>query len=174
MIVGSLDLLTELVAPLVSGFAVAEGYTFSEEFIADDHIIWRLSDTETDQMVARIEALSDARRPDLGVRRGEPDEGALADVIALDALVVVVSPENDLALMPVETLRSLRLTVGAVVADRGIGRFSLLPHQALPTGLFVPLAALQEALDQEGRANALLVGRRPAGPDGFPKSDPVA
>ncbi|MDD9976849.1 MAG: phosphate ABC transporter substrate-binding/OmpA family protein [Boseongicola sp.] len=105
VIVGSLDLLTELVAPLVSGFAVAEGFAFSEEFIADDHIIWRLSDIEADQMVARIEALSDARRPDLGVRRGEPDEGALADVIALDALVVVVSPENDLALMPVETLR---------------------------------------------------------------------
>ncbi|MDX1383531.1 MAG: hypothetical protein R3190_07810, partial [Thermoanaerobaculia bacterium] len=56
-----------------------------------------------------------------------------------------------------DVVRQLRLEVAAVVPDRGLGRFSLEAHQSLPLVAFVALDELQEALDQPGRANALLV-----------------
>jgi ABC-type antimicrobial peptide transport system permease subunit len=54
--------------------------------------------------------------------------------------------------------RSLpRLEVVEVLPAEGLGRFSLLPSQHLPRNAWLPLSALQEALDQEDRANAILV-----------------
>jgi ABC-type antimicrobial peptide transport system permease subunit len=54
--------------------------------------------------------------------------------------------------------RSLpRLEVIEVLPAEGLGRFSLLPSQHLPRNAWLPLAALQEALDQGDQANAILV-----------------
>ena len=55
-----------------------------------------------------------------------------------------------------DNVRTLRLEVAAVVADRGLGRFGLSPGQQLPSNVFLPLKTLQKALGQEGRANAIL------------------
>ena len=55
-------------------------------------------------------------------------------------------------------VRTLRLEVVRILPDAGMGRFALQTHQSLTLNVFVPLAALQKALDQEGTANALLVG----------------
>ena len=60
-------------------------------------------------------------------------------------------------------VRTLRFTLARVLPDRGPGRFGLQPHQALPLNAFVPLAVLQKALAQQGRANAVLVAGRDAG-----------
>ncbi|HEX7185918.1 MAG TPA: ABC transporter permease [Thermoanaerobaculia bacterium] len=49
-----------------------------------------------------------------------------------------------------------RFTIAQVIPDRGLGGFGLAPHQARPRNAFVPLAALQEILEEEGRVNALL------------------
>ncbi|MEM7350658.1 MAG: FtsX-like permease family protein [Acidobacteriota bacterium] len=53
---------------------------------------------------------------------------------------------------------TVRLEVARVIADRGIGRFALAAHQSSPYNVFVPLPALQKALDQEDTVNSLVVG----------------
>jgi ABC-type lipoprotein release transport system permease subunit len=58
-----------------------------------------------------------------------------------------------------DVVRQLRLRVGEVIADRGLGRFQLDPHQSLPLLAFVDLGVLQEALEQPERANTILVSR---------------
>ncbi|MCY3021199.1 MAG: FtsX-like permease family protein, partial [Planctomycetota bacterium] len=50
----------------------------------------------------------------------------------------------------------LRATVRAVLPDRGLGRFSFDANQIAPPNAYVPLAELQEKLEQKGRANVLL------------------
>jgi putative ABC transport system permease protein len=53
--------------------------------------------------------------------------------------------------------RSLpRLEVIEIIPAEGLGRFSLLPSQHLPRNAWLPIETLQEALDQRGRANAIL------------------
>lgn len=61
-------------------------------------------------------------------------------------------------------VRTLRLTVAAVVPNRGPGRFGLSPSQQLPFNAYLPLEALQRALEQNGRANALFVAGGDADP----------
>ncbi|MDA1313321.1 MAG: ABC transporter permease [Acidobacteria bacterium] len=74
-----------------------------------------------------------------------------------------------------ENVRTLRLTVAAVLPDQGIGRFGLAPSQQLPFNVFLPIAALQRALEQEGRANALFVSSSAEGDDaGADNSDALA
>jgi putative ABC transport system permease protein len=62
---------------------------------------------------------------------------------------------------PEAQLATHRFTVAGVVADRGPGSFDLVPGQAAPRNAFLPLAELQRELGEEGRVNALLVGRLP-------------
>jgi ABC-type antimicrobial peptide transport system permease subunit len=57
-----------------------------------------------------------------------------------------------------EVLEDVPLRVGAVIQDKGMGRFSLNPTPATPRNAFVPLRMLQERLHQERRVNALLIG----------------
>jgi putative ABC transport system permease protein len=54
-----------------------------------------------------------------------------------------------------DVLATRRFTLARVLPDRGLGGFSLAPHQAQPLNAFVALPRLQEALEREGRANAL-------------------
>ncbi|MFQ5351162.1 MAG: ABC transporter permease, partial [Thermoanaerobaculia bacterium] len=58
---------------------------------------------------------------------------------------------------PSSTLQSLRLTVTAVLPDRGVGRFSLAANQTLPLNAFVELGLLQRRLDRPGEVNAVLL-----------------
>ncbi|HEY6324580.1 MAG TPA: FtsX-like permease family protein, partial [Thermoanaerobaculia bacterium] len=62
---------------------------------------------------------------------------------------------------PEAQLATHRFTVAGVVADQGPGSFDLVPGQAAPRNAFLPLAELQRELGEEGRVNALLVGRLP-------------
>jgi ABC-type antimicrobial peptide transport system permease subunit len=56
-----------------------------------------------------------------------------------------------------DNVRTLRLTVIAVLENRGAGRFGLSPSQQLPYNAFVSLRALQRAIEQPGRVNAMFV-----------------
>ena len=56
-----------------------------------------------------------------------------------------------------DNVRTLRLTVAAVLANRGAGRFGLSPSQQLPFNAFVSLRALQRAVEHPDRVNALFV-----------------
>ena len=60
--------------------------------------------------------------------------------------------------------RTLRLGIERVLPPADQGEFSFRPQQGLARSVFVPLTRLQQALEQEGHANALLLGvRDPAG-----------
>jgi ABC-type antimicrobial peptide transport system permease subunit len=60
---------------------------------------------------------------------------------------------------PEDVLATLRVTVTAVIEDRGIGRFGLAAHQLAPRNAFVELGTLQGLVEQPGRVNALVVAR---------------
>ena len=66
---------------------------------------------------------------------------------------------------PDDVLARLRVSVTAVLDDRGAGRFGLSPHQATPLNAFVDLARLQRALGQDGEINGLLVASETAATD---------
>ena len=103
-IAGPPDLLTELVAPLMSGFAASRGLTFSEQFLSDTRSVWTIRDAVNGRDVARIEA-GDIERPDLRVSRRIVGSETLADILALDAVVAVVAPENPVATVSTPTLK---------------------------------------------------------------------
>ncbi|MDP6042360.1 MAG: ABC transporter permease [Candidatus Latescibacteria bacterium] len=60
-----------------------------------------------------------------------------------------------------DALQTLRLTLTAVLPDRGIGRFGLHAHQSVPRNAFVSLPILQKALGQQNRVNTLLISGDP-------------
>jgi ABC-type lipoprotein release transport system permease subunit len=59
-----------------------------------------------------------------------------------------------------QTIATQRLTVAEIIPAEGLGRFGLRPTQHLPLNAYVPLAWLQDRLEQPGRANAMLVADR--------------
>ena len=59
-----------------------------------------------------------------------------------------------------DIVQTLRLTLAKVIPDRGLGRFSLQPHQSLPLNAFVSLQVLQKALGQKERVNAIFAASR--------------
>jgi putative ABC transport system permease protein len=56
-----------------------------------------------------------------------------------------------------ETTTRVRLTVSAILDDRGLGAFTLDPQPVTPKNVYLPLAGLQRVLDQPGKCNTLLV-----------------
>ncbi|MFI4873941.1 MAG: FtsX-like permease family protein, partial [Blastopirellula sp. JB062] len=49
-----------------------------------------------------------------------------------------------------------RVKVAAIIPAEGLGRFGLFPNQQSPQNAFVPLALLEDSLDQPHKANAIL------------------
>ncbi len=54
-----------------------------------------------------------------------------------------------------DTVGSVRLKVSDILAAQGLGRFSLRPSQRAPRNAYMSLAALQQQLEEPGRANAI-------------------
>lgn len=79
-----------------------------------------------------------------------------------DSLLVTLQQQ---AATPAETLHGRRSSTGATLRVRGsrvlqpedLGEFSVLQRGAAVRTLFLPLAELQRAMEQEGRVNALLL-----------------
>ncbi len=59
-----------------------------------------------------------------------------------------------------EAVSTIRLTVSRVLSEEGAGQFVLEPRQQEARNAFVPLALLQQAVAQPGRANTILVAGR--------------
>ena len=68
----------------------------------------------------------------------------------------LIPPDSPLG-RKTETTRSRGLTVGAVIAAEGLGRFGLRPTQQIPQNAFVAAETLAEMLDRSGQ------GQRAAG-----------
>ena len=113
-------------------------------------------------------ALNEALAREVGAKSGD----AVLVRFQTDTLV----PSESVMGRKADNVRTLRLTVAAVLPDRGIGRFGLSPSQQLPYNVFLPMATLQRALEQPGRANAIFVagGEIFAGPNdtGGPPGSP--
>jgi putative ABC transport system permease protein len=92
-----------------------------------------------------------------------------ADIGAGEGSTVLVRIERPSAI-PIESLhgqkedpgRTLRLTVRAVVAPGQLGDFSIRPQQGAVRAVFVPLARVQQDLEQRQLVNAMLVSDRGA------------
>jgi hypothetical protein len=69
-----------------------------------------------------------------------------------------------------DLVQTIRLTLTAIIPDRGAGRFGLRPNQNLPRNAFVALANLQKALQETDRVNALLIAGKIAAPADLAKS----
>ncbi len=106
-IAGPADLLVELVAPLLEGFASSRSLAFAETFLSDENLVWTLSDPSNDQVLAQFNVGPNVRSPDLLVSRIATEPEFFADVIALDAIVAIVAAENPVATMSTPTLRLL-------------------------------------------------------------------
>ncbi|MEA2203968.1 MAG: putative transport system permease protein [Blastocatellia bacterium] len=93
--------------------------------------------------------VSDSLARDLGAHTG-------------DALVLRVEKPSEI---PVESLhskkedlgRTLRLTMRAALSANALGEFSLQSQQSETRAVFVPLKLLQRELEQEGKANLVLL-----------------
>jgi putative ABC transport system permease protein len=79
-----------------------------------------------------------------------------------DVLLLRVQKPSEI---PVESLhskkedlgRTLRLTMREALSSDALGQFSIQPQQSETRAVFVPLKLLQKELEQEGRANLILV-----------------
>lgn len=60
-----------------------------------------------------------------------------------------------------DALQTVRLTLAAVLPDKGMGRFGLIARQTVPRNAYLSLPVLQRALGQPNRVNALLVSGAP-------------
>lgn len=100
---------------------------------------------------------------------------ALADAIGAkqgdDVLLRVTQsgpiPAESLLGRPEDLTVSLRLEVARIVANDGVGGFTLDVSQWAPRSAFVSLRRLQEAIGNPGRVNAVLVTSKPAPPGTF-------
>ena len=90
-----------------------------------------------------------------------------ADIGAREGATVLLRVERPSAI-PIESLhgqkedpgRTLRLTVRAVTGPGQMGDFSIRPQQGAVRAIFVPLARLQQDLEQRKLVNAMLVADR--------------
>ena len=84
-----------------------------------------------------------------------------------DALLLRVQKPSEI---PVESLhskkedlgRTLRLTMREALSSDALGEFSVQPQQSETRAVFVPLKLLQKELEQDGKANLILVDEKSA------------
>lgn len=114
---GPADMIHRLMPPLLESFAERAGLSYRRIFTGDDTVTWELSDPDTGALRARIEGRVEEERSaiarvaarDADLSLGRIDGGAEADqdVIALDALVPVVSVDNPRAMITLQQFRAL-------------------------------------------------------------------
>ena len=114
---GPADMIHLLMPPLLESFARRQGLSYHRIFTSDETVTWELTETSTSRLVARIEGAVApeedvltqlaSRDTDLSLGRKEVGKSVDQDVIALDALVPVVSLDNPRAMVTLEQFRGL-------------------------------------------------------------------
>lgn len=112
-----------------------------------DERFWGLYDSPAPELGLRDVVINESLARELGLAAGE----AMLLRFQTDTLI----PSESVMGRKSDTTRTLRLTVKNIVPDRGVGRFGLAPNQQLPFNAFLSFAALQRAMDQQGRANVM-------------------
>ncbi len=116
-IAGPADLLHGLLPSLLQVFAEREGLAYRSIFKSDAQISWELRTRDKHQLVAVFEgevfegasgvARLEAGEIDLAMGRSAAVAPVRQDVIALDALVPIVAPDNPRAMVTASQLRGL-------------------------------------------------------------------
>ena len=137
---GPEDMIHRLMPPLLESFAAREGLSYRRIFTSDDAVTWELADPKTDTLRARIEGwvapeeevLTQVVSRAALLSIGRRDGGARVDqdVIALDALVPIVSVDNPRAAITLDQFRAL--------LTGGIDNWSELGGPDLPVNLHLP------------------------------------
>lgn len=122
-----------------------------------DERFWAFHGVAAPALADRQAALSPALADELGAADG-------------DTLLVRLERPSDVPAASLfgrkdDRARTLRVTRGPVVGADAMGEFTLDAGQQAVRAVFVPLAALQRALGQPGRANAVLLGAGEGAPD---------
>ncbi len=118
-----------------------------------DERFWSFFPSPPPEIGPRDIAINESLAREIGAEAG----GAVLLRFQTDTLV----PSESVMGRKTENVHTLRLTIAGVLPDKGAGRFGLSASQQLPFNVFLPLEALQRALEQEERANALLVSGKP-------------
>ncbi len=116
---------------------------------AVDRTFWGFHDAEPPGIGPREIAINRRLADEIGAVEGD----SVLLRIRTDALV----PAESVMGRKSDSVRLLRLRVASVLGDRGAARFGLSPRQQRPLNAFVQREALQRALEQAGKANALFV-----------------
>ncbi len=137
---GTSDMIHRLLLALLEVDADREGLEALRTFIDDDLVSWELRDPATDRLVADFEArvMEEERAAravaagdiDLLFGRKETGPPVRQDLIALDALVPVVAPDNPRAMVTLDQLTGLM---------RGdVSSWARLGGQDIPVALHTP------------------------------------
>lgn len=114
---GPPDMIHRLMPALLEVFADLNDLTYERQFRGDDSVGWTLSDTASGRLLGEFEgAIATeeealvrlaARKIDISLGRREGSGEIRQDVIALDALVPIVAPDNPRALVTFGQLNGL-------------------------------------------------------------------
>ena len=114
---GPADMIHRLMPALLEVFADLNGLTYVRRFHDDTNVAWELREPGTDRLMAVFEgAVADpeealtrlsSRQIDIALGRDEAGRGIRQDVIALDAIVPIVAPENPRAEVTLPQLTGL-------------------------------------------------------------------
>ena len=144
---GPVDMIHRLMPALLEVFADLNGLSYVRRFNDDTSVGWELRDPGTDRLMAvfegAVQAPEDAlvrlasREIDIALGRDEAGRGIRQDVIALDALVPIVAPDNPRAVVTLSQLTGL-------FAGR-IASWDRLGGAAVPVALHLPEKIAAEA-----------------------------
>jgi putative ABC transport system permease protein len=120
-----------------------------------DDRFWRFHGVDVQTPEGNDLLLSQALAQELGAEAGE-------------TIILRIEKPSDI---PAESLhgrkedlgRTVRLTMRQSLAAGSLGEFSLRPQQGAVRAVFVPLQRLQRNLDQEGKANVILLSAKGTG-----------
>jgi putative ABC transport system permease protein len=134
--------------------SLASGITL----VAADQGFWDLNNA--DSAIAKIKAPADGEVI-LNAALAEELRAKVGDTLILRmAKATQVSEDSPLG-KKTDRLTSLaELKVREIIPAEGLGRFSLHPMQTSPKNAYVALKPLQVSLEQEGKANAILVAAK--------------
>jgi ABC-type antimicrobial peptide transport system permease subunit len=118
-----------------------------------DQRFWAFHGRDVKSLSNREILLSDNLADELGNKTG-------------DSVLVRIEKPSDI---PIESLhskkddlgRTLRLDVRGLLSSAELGEFSIQPQQSPMRAVFVPLSLLQKELEQEARANLILIDEGP-------------
>ncbi len=120
-----------------------------------DERFWTFHGREHQALQNRESLINDSLLRELGAHAG--------DVVLLRVQKPSDIPAESLHSKKEDLGRTLRLTLRAALSLKALGEFSIQPEQSATRAIFVPLKLLQRELEQEGKANLILIAEASRG-----------